>query len=1302
MQGHIDAITDGCVLGWVKLNDESHSIIIDVFMNGQKIAARHPANLMRPDVRDAGIGHGRYGFSVAVPEQFRGLESVTVTVHACDWIHTPISEEVQLVSSTFQDDQDFLVDVNDTLPLEMSAVIHIDNCSESIVRGWSVDKSDPAKTFHLDISIDGVFFARIMNDRARADLKNKNISDGLGGFEASLPLQWLDSGEHIVAVRAPDGTTKEISVNCMDKQKLVNLALVAPPIQHLSIIIPVYNAADDLLVCIERLAAYTPKNVNILFIDDASPDVRISEILSNIGCYPNMRVLRNAKNLGFSQTVNRGLADAIDDDVIILNSDARVTPGWVEGMTMAARSAPRIATVTAMSDRAGAFSAPRIGNDNALPERVGEIAYARAFRRHSLGLYPVVPTGNGFCMFISRECITEIGTFDAEAFPRGYGEENDFCMRAVRAGWRNIIDDRTYVFHDRSKSFGESKLELMRAGREVVDTRYPEYKKAIGVFSSSAKINLARFRAQAALRSCEAQDDPKLRILFVVSTQTGGTPQTNRDLMRGLSGGVDGWILRCDSTLVELSRMEGGESRVVRTHRLEEVVEPIRHRSDEYDALISNWLIELDPDIVHIRHLGWHSLSLPQIIKNLGKKIVFSFHDYYTLCPTVKLLDEKRNFCGGTCTEGKGECQIELWPVTSLPELKDRWVHVWRQRFAEALAPCDAFITTSESARTRILEHMPSIPADRFKVIPHGRDFGEFRRLGQPPLHGDPLRILLPGNISHAKGLDFVYDLLEEDKAGLLEFHVLGAVAASNRGEHPRLVKHGAYQRDNFAEKVRPIRPHLGAIFSIWDETYCHTLTELWSIGLPAIVFDYATVAGRVRKTGAGWVMKHHDIPALYQQILTVGFDRRERIRVDTALLDWQEGEGAGNTTRLMASAYMGVYRDILRTPLLPHGRATKARIAVVCPTSKDLQRANPSTHLRIWERTRNRVERDVTYIPMSAISLLANVNAGTIDGAIIQGMAVPPTLSDELLNSLEKNRIPYLFDFDKKLLETSVDEAESGQNIALPSSVSAVVCGASLVSVPTDIFQREVTGLLKNVVVLPDQLSARLWATDLPVPSASFKTVTAVYMGSSTHDDELQMILPGLDAIADVNPDFRLVLIGVTEQEVAWAERRWLTRVEVPEGVRQYDKFVPWLREQTKDFDFAIAPLEETSVNRCNSGLKILDYAALGLPVVASDVASYRQIAAEAPAVRLVSNKLEDWRAALQEQVDLNEKNSELGNEMREWVLNNRLLDVTLSDFDDLVLSMILKNQMQKHKLSETIRRVTSGGSLRKRLEVS
>lgn len=906
------------------------------------------------------------------------------------------------------------------------------------IRGWCINEKKPSEVFGLDVLIDGHFYIKIKNDGRRLDLKKKGMSDGLGGLEFTNPAIYLKEGQYSISLRLPDGSLSEsIVVEATESElKAINLGEKFPQ-RGVTIIVPIYNAPDDVDVCIQRLLDYTPSFAQILLIDDCSSDERISQILARYAATESIRILRNDKNLGFTRTVNLGIAEAGQDDVVLLNSDARVTPGWLEGMLLAACSAPRIATVTAMSDRAGAFSAPDMGNDNKLPEGVDEITYARAFRRRSLGLYPRVPTGNGFCMYVSRECINSIGALDAQAFPRGYGEENDFCMRAWRAGWSNVIDDRTYVFHDRSKSFGDTKTELLAAGRAVVDERYPEYKIAIRVFSKCQKIALARNRARLAMQDCvDARGTSWLpRVLFVTATQTGGTPQTNRDLMEALEGAFDGWVMRCDSKMLELSHMsEDGKTRIVRSRKLQEPVDPLTHNSSDYDKLVCSWLQEFNFDLVHIRHLGWHGLSLPRLARQLGKKVVYSFHDFYALSSTFKLIDDQGVFLGNTYLEEGSVYRESLWPKDALPTPHGNWLAYWRERFQAALEHCDAFVTTADSARRLILDALPRLPADRFVVIPHGRDFPCFYRVRQKPKRGEPVRILVPGHINAVKGLEIIRALIEHDKAEKLEFHILGRLI----GEMPQkgVVSLGAYERHEFAEKAAAVRPHLGIMFSVWDETYCHTLTELWSVGLPVAVLDFPNVADRVRRSGAGWILDHHNISNLYEEILRLAFDEQEYEKTENSLVNWQGGYGLANSTAQMAAGYLNIYGDVLREgrdrkqALSPYSRK---RIGLLYSATANMPHAIGFTHGRIKDLTRNWVERDVTYIKMTPAMLAASAREKMLDGAILQSGITPLSAMDNVLMALSESNISYLLGLD----DDFISQTPSSFDIAIQAALN-------------------------------------------------------------------------------------------------------------------------------------------------------------------------------------------------------------------------------------------------------------------------
>ena len=128
-------------------------------------------------------------------------------------------------------------------------------------------------------------------------------------------------------------------------------------------------------------------------------------------------------------------------------------------------------------------------------------------------------------------------------------------------------------------------------------------------------------------------------------------------------------------------------------------------------------------------------------------------------------------------------------------------------------------------------------------------------------------------------------------------------------------MQHGAYDRDKFVSRVQAIKGpvHVGAVLSIWPETYCHTLTELWAAGLPVVGVDLGAVGERIRESGAGWLVTRpdvNDIVEVFQSIIDNPQSISER---NTAVAQWQNTIGKEYNTARMASCYMPIYDGILQ-----------------------------------------------------------------------------------------------------------------------------------------------------------------------------------------------------------------------------------------------------------------------------------------------------------------------------------------------------------------------------------------------------
>ncbi|MEO6065627.1 MAG: glycosyltransferase, partial [Lysobacterales bacterium] len=183
-------------------------------------------------------------------------------------------------------------------------------------------------------------------------------------------------------------------------------------------------------------------------------------------------------------------------DVVLLNSDTVTTPGWLDALARCAGSDPLIATATPWSNNAEICSMPEFCRANPVPidiDRVG-VAVAAAASRN----YPELPTGVGFCMFIRRTALDAVGSFDAATFGRGYGEENDFCRRAARHGWRNVLCDDAYVAHIGHASFAGESLAPGGLNQARLEARYPDYSRLVSEFIAGD--SLAPLRARIAQR----------------------------------------------------------------------------------------------------------------------------------------------------------------------------------------------------------------------------------------------------------------------------------------------------------------------------------------------------------------------------------------------------------------------------------------------------------------------------------------------------------------------------------------------------------------------------------------------------------------------------------------------------------------------------------------------------------------------------------------------------------------------------------------------------------------------------------
>ena len=96
-------------------------------------------------------------------------------------------------------------------------------------------------------------------------------------------------------------------------------------------------------------------------------------------------------------------------------------------------------------------------------------------------------------------CRVAVGPFDVASFPRGYGEENDFCMRAASAGFRNVLCPNAYVAHEGGVSFSEATQALMKEGAARLLAKHPAYDAEVAAWIAADPVRPRREAIAAVL-----------------------------------------------------------------------------------------------------------------------------------------------------------------------------------------------------------------------------------------------------------------------------------------------------------------------------------------------------------------------------------------------------------------------------------------------------------------------------------------------------------------------------------------------------------------------------------------------------------------------------------------------------------------------------------------------------------------------------------------------------------------------------------------------------------------------------------
>lgn len=462
----------------------------------------------------------------------------------------------------------------------------------------------------------------------------------------------------------------------------------------IDIVIPIYNAYEDLVLCMRSIRRFTNLSLDrVILINDYSTDERIVPYLEAQE-EENVLFIHNEERRGFSENVNTGILLTKDRDILLLEPNMVVTKNWLDKMAACAYSSGEIGTVTPLSNHTAASSAPAIGRDSSLTGNLIVDEYAEVVERCSMKCYPRITSPAAFCMYIKREVINRAGLFDAGAYEGANEEAKDFCCRAEALGYTHVMCDDTFIYYK-----GVPLSQSEQPDRSICDN--------INLFH---RINNSKRNVLYLVHSdfrVDAEDN------------VGGTQFHVRDMVMAMKDEYNVFVLARNMDKLRLSVYNGN----MPVETLEfyiggRLMQPVFRNAEHY-RIYDNVLRAFNIDLVHVHHTSCLTFDIFYAAHALNIPIHLTLHDFYLICPNEKLMCYKGYYCE-VCRDLEF-CESCLKETKNIIGSAD-YIAEWRRECGKVLQMCEQIYTPSESTKDIFLSLYSGI-SEKIQPIYHGCEF---------------------------------------------------------------------------------------------------------------------------------------------------------------------------------------------------------------------------------------------------------------------------------------------------------------------------------------------------------------------------------------------------------------------------------------------------------------------------------------------------------------------------------------------------------------------------------------------------
>ncbi|MGH7152928.1 MAG: glycosyltransferase, partial [Acetobacteraceae bacterium] len=540
----------------------------------------------------------------------------------------------------------------------------------------------------------------------------------------------------------------------------------------------------------------------------------------------------------------------------------------------------------------------------------------------------------------------------------------------------------------------------------------------------------------------------------------------------------------------------------------------------------------------------------------------------------------------------------------------------WRRGHAWLFLEADRVFCPSEDARARLERYGL---ADRAIVAPHEPVDPLPWPMRMPRLaKGQKLRIALIGVLAPQKGAGTVAAVAETAAPNGYDIRLIGYPEQELPEPARTLVRFsGEYKDSELPALLAKINPHVVWFPAQWPETYSYTLSAAIAAGLPIVASAIGAFRERLRGRPHTWLVDPSGP--------TRGWiDAFEKARAALLARTPKPAPLRDARPNLYATGYVRKPAQNRKGPIDLHrpGRTS----VVVIPERFSTGPITPCAYIRLLQPLDHLAAAAKLDIVLADAEEALRYRA---DLVVTQRYAVQGAEAGEaLLKHCREHGIPLLYDLDDDLLAVPRDHPDAAQLRAHVRDVERMLRGADTVWVSTAALRDRIAAVRRDAVIAPNGLDERLWPATPGERSMNSLPVRLLFMGTATHDADFALIEPALARLHDTfGARVSFDMIGVTGRDDL---PDWVRRVPPSiSGTLSYPGFINWITHQSS-WDIGLAPLADTPFNRAKSAIKVLDYAALGLAVAASDVAVYREGLVKNASALLVPNTPAAWYDAL------------------------------------------------------------------------